>query len=46
LRIARGSGFGSGMASVAEPSPRNFDYRERGIKLPANGREKWRRKNC
>jgi hypothetical protein len=44
-RIALGFGFGSGMASVAEPSPQRYsDYRERGIKLPANGREKWRRK--
>src|ERR1700692_2192567 len=43
-RIARGFGFGSGMGSAAEPSPqRYFDYRERGTKLPANGREKWRR---
>jgi hypothetical protein len=39
LRIARGSGFGSGMASVAEPSPRHSDYRERGIKLPLANRD-------
>jgi len=32
------------MASVAEPSPQHSDYRERGTKLPPNGREKWRRK--
>jgi hypothetical protein len=33
------------MASVAEPSPQRYsDYRERGTKLPANGREKWRRR--
>src|ERR1700691_2806284 len=46
LRIARGFAFGSGMASVAEPSPRHSDYPERGIELPANGREKWRRKTA
>jgi hypothetical protein len=38
-RIVRGSGFGSGMASVAEPSPRHSDYRERGIKLPLANRD-------
>src|ERR1700691_6798471 len=37
----RGFGCGSGMASVAEPSPRKHpDDRERRTKLPANGREK------
>jgi hypothetical protein len=41
----RGFGCGSGMASVAEPSPlQHPDYLERGTKLPAHGREKWRRK--
>jgi hypothetical protein len=41
----RGFGCGSAMASVAEPSPlQHPDYRERGTKLPANGREKWRRR--
>jgi hypothetical protein len=40
-RIALGFGFGSGMGSVAEASPQRYsDCRERGTKLPANGREK------
>ena len=36
--------LGSGMASVAEPSLQYSDCRKREIKLPANGREKWRRR--
>jgi hypothetical protein len=44
-RRALGFGFGSGMASVAEWSLQRYsDYRERGTRLPANGREKCRRK--
>src|ERR1035441_6104878 len=42
--IARGFSCGNGTASVAELTPRHSDYRERGTKLPANGGEKWRRK--
>jgi len=42
--IARGFSFGSGMGSVAEPSPQCFDWAKRRANLVANGREKWRRR--
>src|ERR1035438_6038024 len=45
-RIARGFSFGNGMGSVAEPSPQYSDYRERGTKVPANGRGNGEEKNC
>ena len=43
-RTAHGFAYGSGMASVAEVSPHQFDYRKRGAKLPPHGREEWRKR--